>query len=510
MRYLLIVFALFITGSAYCAPDTSLVKYPNSFAHGDSTTLDSNIGPQYIGGQLQLPSYANGDVTQFLTVDAFGNVYLATASGSGLTIGNPVIGGNVNDVLFIGGGGNLDQDDNLNYIPGTGLTIQYDGAAFINYSSDGTALNVLYTAGDIPYIIQGSTSGSWQASVDANTTGVNFNNYISTSSQYIGYDASTVEVAIFGAEQAGNNLLALSSQTGNTTTTLYVPDDDGGGLGSDLFYGENYTPDLNMTNAAGGFDLTIDNGGNARINTGLTLGIGGELGSTYTLPNTDGSNGYALATDGSGNVTWQNVSGSIAIGSTVNGGDANDVLFLDGSGNLAQDDNFLYIPGTGLSVQSDGSDIINRSTDQTALSEFYNSDDVPYILQSSSYGTYTQTVDANTGGAAFNNYVTSTDGFFIPNGGNATAFVVANGVGATSNSGASAITFTAPPDDSPPNISMNDNLGHSVLINLSTGGNTINFIPPLFANDPAAEAGGLTYGDWYFNTTTNSLTFLQL
>jgi hypothetical protein len=46
--------------------------------------------------------------------------------------------------------------------------------------------------------------------------------------------------------------------------------------------------------------------GNTTLNGELTLSDGYD---SYTLPNTDGSDGQALITDGSGNVSWQTVSG---------------------------------------------------------------------------------------------------------------------------------------------------------------------------------------------------------
>ena len=65
--------------------------------------------------------------------------------------------------------------------------------------------------------------------------------------------------------------------------------------------------------------LVVYKSGNTRINGELTLSDGT---SSITLPNTDGSSGQVLATDGAGNVSWSSVSGGSSLwtqgtGSTI-------------------------------------------------------------------------------------------------------------------------------------------------------------------------------------------------
>ena len=99
MRHLITILALLICVSA----DAQLVPYPSSFLHGDSTTLDSNAGGQFIALTLAMPFYASADTTLVLAVDAFGNVVQRHVHGSG--------GGAVSSVNGYTGAVDLTTDD---------------------------------------------------------------------------------------------------------------------------------------------------------------------------------------------------------------------------------------------------------------------------------------------------------------------------------------------------------------------------------------------------------------
>jgi hypothetical protein len=67
---------------------------------------------------------------------------------------------------------------------------------------------------------------------------------------------------------------------------------------------------------------------------------------TYNLPPADGTSGQVFTTDGSGNITWTTVSGSLAIGSTVTGGTTGSILFIGAASVLAQDNANLFYDDT--------------------------------------------------------------------------------------------------------------------------------------------------------------------
>ncbi len=65
---------------------------------------------------------------------------------------------------------------------------------------------------------------------------------------------------------------------------------------------------------------------------------------TLTLPNTAGTNGYYLQTDGAGNLGWGTGGGSasVSIGSVITSGTAGSVLYVNGAGQLAQTNASFY------------------------------------------------------------------------------------------------------------------------------------------------------------------------
>jgi hypothetical protein len=82
MRILLFILLLISASASAQGPHQG---YPNVYKHGDSLTLDSNRGGQYIYGTVRLANYATGDPSKVLGTDAAGNIVLRTASGGGGT-----------------------------------------------------------------------------------------------------------------------------------------------------------------------------------------------------------------------------------------------------------------------------------------------------------------------------------------------------------------------------------------------------------------------------------------
>lgn len=53
------------------------------------------------------------------------------------------------------------------------------------------------------------------------------------------------------------------------------------------------------------------------------------------------------------------------------------------------------------------------------------------------------------------------------------------------------------------------NVNWSATIQLSNGGNTLNFVPPSYPDNASAVLSGLSVGDWYTNTFTGAITPVQ-
>jgi hypothetical protein len=94
-------------------------------------------------------------------------------------------------------------------------------------------------------------------------------------------------------------------------------------VGSDRLFALGNGTDLGTRSSA----LTVLKNGNTTIAGTLTLGGGG---TEYTLPNTRGTDGQVLTTDGSGELSWASVGAStLAIGDSYQGG---IIFWLDDTG----------------------------------------------------------------------------------------------------------------------------------------------------------------------------------
>jgi hypothetical protein len=87
----------------------------------------------------------------------------------------------------------------------------------------------------------------------------------------------------------------------------------------------------------------------------ITLSVLDAAGTwTMKLPPNAGTNNYALITDGSGNTSWaaQTGSGGTSIGAAVGSGTSGSVLYVDGSGNLAQLNASLFFNATNKTLHA--------------------------------------------------------------------------------------------------------------------------------------------------------------
>ena len=111
--------------------------------------------------------------------------------------------------------------------------------------------------------------------------------------------------------QYSDNEVAINE--GGTQTDFRVE----GGTDEHLLFTDGSADRVGIGTASPGYKLDVQ--GTGRFTGALTIGA-------YTLPNTDGSNGYVLKTDGAGNVTWQ----ADATGSTSPGGSDGQVQYNNG------------------------------------------------------------------------------------------------------------------------------------------------------------------------------------
>lgn len=93
---------------------------------GSLASMASQFVIADLNGELSSQALNVDGVT--ITGDGITTPLTATGGGGGMTIGDPVVGGDPNDILFIDGSGNLAQDDNFNFISGSGQVNRYHGA----------------------------------------------------------------------------------------------------------------------------------------------------------------------------------------------------------------------------------------------------------------------------------------------------------------------------------------------------------------------------------------------
>lgn len=120
--------------------------------------------------------------------------------------------------------------------------------------------------------------------------------------------------------------------SGGTTTEILYTDDSG-----NLFSDYKFTRDsiTNQTQI-----LTPNNSGIIVGSTGVTISTSG---TTWDWVKHDGSNGQAIITNGSGNLSFGNV-GGLAFGDVVSGGSKTEILYIDSLGELFGDSGFTRNP----------------------------------------------------------------------------------------------------------------------------------------------------------------------
>ncbi|MCK8481049.1 beta strand repeat-containing protein [Psychroserpens algicola] len=171
---------------------------------------------------------------------------------------------------------------------------------------------------------------------------------------------------------SGSRNVALGSSSGYTNSTgsnnVFIGYQSGYfETGSEKLYIENSNSDSNSALIYGEFDTNI-------LRTNGELQIGNPSTTGYAFPTSDGTNGQVMTTDGSGNITFQNVVGD---------GTGNDWSL---SGNNSNSSNFLGTTNNlDLSIRTNNTEFLKVTT--TGQLEFLNTSESIKIGQYAGEGT---------------------------------------------------------------------------------------------------------------------------
>jgi hypothetical protein len=220
--------------------------------------------------------------------------------------------------------------------------------------------------------------------------------YGNTSSGYISLSNLTT----------GNNNTAIGYSslttvtTGSNNTAIGYLADIGGANVS------NATAIGNSAIASASNTIQLGNNNISKVNTAGKLQTG-----AVTYPNTDGTNGQLLATDGAGNINW--VSNDVPVASTVTLNSNPFVLANLSVGSINYDANYskmnymkvgnmVFFTGSFGLVSTSGSSISSFNLPLPIASAFTNSMDAVGVI-STSVGV-TGTIEANTGSTKYLNF----------------------------------------------------------------------------------------------------------
>jgi len=257
----------------------------------------------------------------FSGIKTFNNITSSVSTTTGAVIVSGGVG--IGESIYVGGnvvvGNNLILNNALNTTSGgTGLTNIGDSNTFLSVNNVASSLEYKKLIAGAGITINFSSNNvTFDVTGSANTGNIGFNNdiiynttnntiYISPSHQYIGYSYIT------------------------------IPNDN-----------DAYMTPLDVVNLIGSVQITSGTSMSSSY-TWIFNNNGSLSGPFYTLPNYDGSNGQALITDGSGNITWGNVT---AIGSGGGISSLNGISYI----NYPEQSFAIGSSGTNFNIISSGS-----------------------------------------------------------------------------------------------------------------------------------------------------------
>lgn len=357
-----------------------------------SGTPDATI----LGGALTLGIAGTDAGSLILSGSTAQTVTLNTAATAGnWTFTLPVSGGSNGQVLTTNGSGvtswanlpgsvNSGTANQLTYYAATGTAVS--GNANATISGGALTLGVLSSvAGSL--VLTGSSSGTITVNTPAaaGTWTLTLPDNNGTNGQVLTTD--------------GNGVTSWTASSGSGTVSS--------GNTSELAYysstGIVVSGNTNVRAAAGALTLGVAgtaagslilSGATSGTVTLATAAIAG--GWTLTLPATDGANGQALVTDGSGNTTWAAVGGS----GTVNSGNGDEIAYYSATGTAVSGNTNVRASAGTLTLGVNGSVAGALSLSGSTLG-------VVTINTAASSGTWTLTLPTSDGS---NGQVLATDG----------------------------------------------------------------------------------------------------
>jgi len=284
---------------------------------GDTTALsidyDGNVS---INSQYTFPT-SDGGNGQVMQTDGGGNLSWASVSGGS---GSP--GGSDGDVQFNNGTGGFDGSSDFNWNSGDGiLNIVSSAGTGVNTFSVGSMViaPMIDVSGMTSNIYENPLSGGSLHTIfgqgDLSGIGMGDNSTFIGNVSLMGDETATI-----GLSQSNVQLRHNDGTYGNNNTTIHLAN----GIQMEL-------PD---TSGNTQFDLI-----NSNQDQLIRIRSCGDItfNNSYTFPNSDGSNGQVMQTDGGGNLTWQSVSG---------GGGTSIIIEGAGSGSTMRDNNNNTSDGT--------------------------------------------------------------------------------------------------------------------------------------------------------------------
>jgi len=297
---------------------------------GDITATGSMAGASFsTGGVITGGSITDGTAT--LTSGALSGATTIDASGA-------ITGGSLTDGVATISAGAISGATTIDAsaaITGGSLT---DGTATLTSGALSGATTIdasgLITGGSLTDGTATLSSGSLAGAADIDGSG----------------DLTMGTITMTGFSVASNGVMA--ALTGSSVGNLTLADGSITDSGGSISFGSDNLDTTGTLDAGAATVTSLDAGSGAIQTTGA---ISGNTLSTanFTIPSADGSSGQVLKTNGSGTLTWQDDSATVAPGSA-----AGDVLISDGSGGASFDSNFNYDTSTDtLSVGAGGYDL---------------------------------------------------------------------------------------------------------------------------------------------------------
>jgi hypothetical protein len=262
---------------------------------------------------------------QFVRVNATGTglEFVPAPSGGSVTIGDPVINGDPNRILFLDGSGDLAQSANFTYVPDTAFS------STVEFGSFGIQ-NTIGNVDALPLFFGFDTDFSGTRFTDAN--GFTYINGTGIA------DISLITpggILPFTGSIMRNNSTQISMITGDFTD---LGEDPSAFIGYDDTAGGN---DLSFTlnvGAGGILSEAIDNNTSDFSSFQITPTFI-EINGSYRLPLADGTAGQAVVTDGAGQLSFATPTAVASLTDTYVG-------YGDSSNELTGSPNFQWLDST--------------------------------------------------------------------------------------------------------------------------------------------------------------------